>query len=194
MSPSPAPTEIFAALAPIFAARGLRWFVFGAQAVNVWGAPRLSADVDVTLEYTGEIPVLLADLRGAGFESRISFDEEFIRRTRVLPLLHAATRMPLDVVLAGPGIEEQFLSRTILVDIGGARVPVISPEDLLVTKILAGRPKDIEDVRGVLRERGRRLDLDRVRSTLKLLEQALGQSDLLPLFEEQIRVALPPAT
>jgi predicted nucleotidyltransferase len=56
-------------------------------------------------------------------------------------------------VLAGPGLEEQFLARAVLVDIGGVRVPVMSPEDLVVTKILAGRPKDIEDVRGILAER-----------------------------------------
>ena len=29
---------------------------------------------------------------------------------------------------------------------GASRLSVISPEDLVVTKILAGRPKDLEDV------------------------------------------------
>jgi hypothetical protein len=60
---------------------------------------------------------------------------------------------------------------------------VISPEDLIVTKVLAGRPKDIEDVRGIVHERRASLDEGRVRRTLGLLEQALGQSDLLPAFE-----------
>lgn len=155
--------------------------MFGAQAVNVWGEPRLSADVDVTIEYTGETSALLAELQRAGIESRMAFDEEFVRRTRVLPL---------DLVLAGPGIEEDFLNRALMIDIGGARVPVISPEDLLVTKILASRPKDMEDVRGILRERGHELDLHLVRSTLELLERALGESDLLPAFESEVRATL----
>ncbi len=65
-------------------------------------------------------------------------------------------------------------------------IPVISPEDLVVTKILAGRPKDLEDVRGILRERRASLDLGLIRETLRLLEQALGQSDLCPVLDAEL--------
>ncbi len=68
-----------------------------------------------------------------------------------------------------------------------ALVPVISPEDLIVTKILAGRPKDIEDIRGVINERRVSLDVARIRAVLRILERALGQSDLLPVFEREWR-------
>jgi hypothetical protein len=51
---------------------------------------------------------------------------------------------------------------------------VIKPEDLVATKILAGREKDLEDVRSVLRERQDMLDLDLIRTTLTSLEEALG--------------------
>jgi hypothetical protein len=44
-------------------------------------------------------------------------------------------------------------------------VPFISPEDLMVTKLLAGREKDIDDVRGVLAERGSALDETRIGTT-----------------------------
>jgi hypothetical protein len=60
-------------------------------------------------------------------------------------------------------------------------VPRLSAD--VVAKILAGRPKDFEDARGVWRLHGRGLDIGRIRRTLGLLEQALGQSDLLPAFE-----------
>ena len=52
-----------------------------------------------------------------------------------------------------------------------------------MTKVLAGRTKDLEDVAGILRERRSRLDVSRIRSTLRLLEEALGQSDLVRAFE-----------
>jgi hypothetical protein len=52
-------------------------------------------------------------------------------------------------------------------------------------KILAGRPKDIEDVRAVLRERRATIDVAYIRSTLGLLEEALSQADLLPRFEAE---------
>ena len=68
----------------------------------------------------------------------------------------------------------------------GTIVPFISPEDLIVTKLLAGREKDIDDVRGVLAERGAALDVSRIKTTLGLLEDALGQSDLTPVLEREL--------
>jgi predicted nucleotidyltransferase len=38
------------AVAQVLDARGLRWFVFGAQAVAVRGAPRATRDLDITVE------------------------------------------------------------------------------------------------------------------------------------------------
>jgi predicted nucleotidyltransferase len=73
------------------------------------------------------------------------------------------------------------------VDIGGVRVPVISPEDLVVTKILAGRPKDLEDVKGILDERAATLNPATIRDTLALLEDALSMNDLTPVFDLEWR-------
>src|SRR5690348_11762717 len=44
----PAALEVLSTLAPVLARWG-RWYLFGAQAVILYGVPRLSADVDVTL-------------------------------------------------------------------------------------------------------------------------------------------------
>jgi hypothetical protein len=168
---------------------GVRWYVFGAQAVQIWGRPRLTADVDLTVEVAPDgVPALIAAVEGRGFALRVRKDvDAFVARTRVLPFAHEATGIGLDVVLAGPGFEEGFLERAVRVPLGEATVPVISPEDLVITKVLAGRPKDVEDVRGVLAERAERLDLGYVRDMLGQLESALGQSDLLPLLESELK-------
>jgi hypothetical protein len=166
------------------------WYLFGAQAVQVWGLPRLTADVDVTARLESDNPsAFIAAMGEAGFDLRVSDLEDFVRRTRVLPFVHRPTQIPLDVVIAGPGLEEEFLERALPVDLGGVTVPVISPEDLLITKVLAERPKDLEDVRGILRERLAELDLARVRSVLELLDEALGRKHLRALFEEQVGAA-----
>jgi hypothetical protein len=164
------------------------WYVFGAQAALLWGRPRMTTDVDVTARLTSvETTGLVAALRQEGFSLRVSATPAFVTQTRVLPMVHEPTGFAVDIVLAGPGLEDEFLARAVAVDIGGVSVPVISPEDLIVTKVLAGRAKDMEDIRGVLSERGSRLDLARVRGVLQMLEDALGQSDLLPLFESEVQ-------
>jgi hypothetical protein len=182
----PAAVDVLTALAPVLANWG-RWFVFGAQAVIAYGVPRLSADVDVTLALVPDRPEAFErDMTAAGFRLRVD-DPDFVRRTRVMPFVHVPTGMPLDVVLAGSGLEDEFLDRAQLVDIGGIAVPIIEVGDLIIAKILAGRGKDLDDITALWRLHHREVDAERIRRTLRLLEQALGQSDLAPVFE---RIAL----
>ena len=88
--------------------------------------------------------------------------------------------MPLS---SGPGRLLADLARVF--DRLSVKFPSSAPRIFLVTKVLAGRAKDIEDIRGVLAERGDRVLADQVRAVLTMLEQALGQSDLIPLFERE---------
>jgi hypothetical protein len=178
----PAALELLTALAPVLARWG-RWYVFGAQAVILYGVPRLSADVDITLALTPDAPERFTRaMEPAGFSLRVD-DPEFVRRTRVLPFVHLSTAMPLDVVLAGSGLEDEFLERAVATDIGGTTVPIIEIGDLLIAKVLAGRPKDIEDATALWRLHGKSIDADRIRRILRLLEEALSQGDLVPAFE-----------
>ena len=84
----------------------------------------------------------------------------FVESTRVLPFLHRASRMPLDVVLAGPGLEEQFLAGAREQLVGDVPVPVVCAEDLVAMKVLAGRARDLDDVAVIARVRRDDLDLD----------------------------------
>lgn len=176
--------ELLAALRKPLARLRVRWYLFGAQAALIHGCARLTGDVDVTVELgTRSSADLVKALRDAGFELRVADADDFVARTRVLPLLHVSSNIPVDVVLGGPGIEELFLRRAETVRIGGVNIPVARAEDLIAMKILAGRPKDIDDAAAMLAARRKSLDLGLVRETLGLLEQALDQRDLLPQFE-----------
>lgn len=180
--------RVLADLAAVLGRRNARWYLFGAQAAVVWGYPRLSADIDVTVELAStEVEDLVADFASAGFRARVSNLESFVRETRVVPLFHESSEIPVDLVLAGPGLEELFLDRARMTEIGRGWVPVISPEDLVVTKILAGRSKDLEDIRGVIARQGDRLDHGHMRSLLNQLEQALDRRDLLPILESELQ-------
>lgn len=178
----PAARDLLRALAPVLSRWG-RWYLFGAQAVVVYGVPRLSADVDVTVALSSDTPEDFArDMDSAGFALRES-DPEFIRRTRVMPFTHRATGMPVDIVLAGSGLEDDFLARAVLTELDGAVIPIIHIEDLIVAKLLAGRSKDVDDARALWRLHGQTLDAARVRSVLAALQEALDQRDLVPAFD-----------
>jgi hypothetical protein len=179
------PADLLQALSAALDSLRVGWYVFGAQAVLQWGRPRFTEDIDVTV-LAGAVTTaqLVARLRQHGFELRIEGTPAFVDQTRVLPLTFSDSGWALDLVLGGPGLEEHFLERSIPTEVTpGLHVRVICPEDLIVTKVLAGRPKDLDDARSVVQARGDALDRDGVRRTLAMLEEALGVSDLVPVFE-----------
>jgi hypothetical protein len=187
--PSPL-AELLHALERVLERLSLRWYLFGAQAAIVHGAARLTGDVDATVEIGSlKTAALVAALEGEGFALRVADVEGFVERTRVLPMVHLGSGMPVDIALAGPGLEELFLQRVQLHTVENVVIPVACPEDIVAMKLLAGRPKDIDDVVAILAARADTIQIESIRDTLRLLEQALAQSELLPTFEEALRRA-----
>ncbi|MCK6591636.1 MAG: nucleotidyltransferase [Polyangiaceae bacterium] len=186
----PAAARLLVAFDCAMRAAGRRWYVFGALAAVAYGRPRMTADVDITVELRGAgARRLLTELAPYGFTLRIPLSKEHLAETQLLPMVHAPTELPLDLVIAGPGLDDEFLARANLVDIGGLKVPMISVEDLIAVKVLAGRRKDLEDVRGVLVEQHGRIDLARIHDVLAALEDAIGERTLLRRLSRLRRAA-----
>lgn len=174
------------ALATVFDERGLPWFVFGAQAVAVRGAPRATQDVDVTIEVSRDrLPELMTALGSVGIRHRYpEIADELLASGAVLPMSHASG-MEVDLVLAGSGLEAIAMARANRVNVDGVEVPVAHATDLVVMKVLAGRGKDLDDVRAILASGD--VDLNEARDLLGQLEEALGQSDLLARLDDAVR-------
>jgi len=148
--------------------------------VAAYGVPRTTGDIDVTLDLADRgLETLTTPLRRAGFIPTIT-DEAFALETRIYPVTHKPTGWSFDLVLAGPGLEQRFLDEVRMFPVGRHKIPVLAPEYLVTLKLLAGRPKDLEDVRGMIRIA--ELDHDRVEATLAELESMLDQSDLRPVY------------
>jgi len=182
--PSPVPRVSLALEAVARAAQRLKvpWYLFGAQAVALYGVPRTTADVDVTLLCDADVGVVLDALRQSGIEPLVD-DVAFIQRARVIPARHPASGWRLDVVLGGPGLEQQIAAEAVEMQIEKARVPVLRLEHLLVLKVLAQRPQDLADVARLLEVRGDVVRFDEVVELLSALEAGLEESGLVDAFE-----------
>jgi hypothetical protein len=182
--PSPV-VEVLAALDAALRRIGVRWYLFGAQAAILHGAARLTADVDATIDLGGRPVAGLVDaLVREGFMPRVDDPAEFVARTHVLPTVHVGSGMGVDLVVAGTGIEALFFERSQRRTVEGVSVPVASAEDVVIMKILAGRPKDLDDASAILAAQGARMGIDPVRATLRELEMALGRGDLIRVLED----------
>lgn len=173
--------EVLEAFGRAMRERGARWYVYGGQAVLAYGRPRMTADVDITVDIGGaSAGELLTTLEKYGFEATFPLSDELLAQLKLLRVVHVRTEVPLDVVIATGGVEQMVLARVCTVELAGVEVPLISVEDLIALKVLAGRRKDLDDVRGVLAAQHGRVDLERTRALLTMFERSLeGRGALL---------------
>ena len=70
-----------------------------------------------------------------------------------------------------------FLARARNIEILGNALRVLTPEDLIASKLLAGRAHDIEDIHAVIAHQPD-LNIDQLHELLTMFESALDRSDL----------------
>jgi nucleotidyltransferase AbiEii toxin of type IV toxin-antitoxin system len=165
---------IFAAALEIQAfceARGFRYCFIGGLALQRWGEPRLTQDVDLTVISGFGCEAEYADQFLSAFAPRIPDAREFALRYRVLLLL-GRDAIPLDVALGAMPFEERAVKRASPFLVAeGVSLLTCSAEDLIVFKAFAGRPQDWIDMEAIaFRQYGR-------------LDQELIWRELIPLLE-----------
>lgn len=143
--------ELLKKLAQALDVAGIPYMVFGGQAVLLYGEPRLTRDIDITLGIDPSEPgPLLALIRQLGLRILVSDAEDFLRQTFVLPVLDPPSGVRIDFVFSLTRYERRAIDRAKLMALDEVQVRFVSVEDLIVQKIVAGRPRDLEDVKNVI--------------------------------------------
>jgi hypothetical protein len=140
--------------------------VIGALALGVWGTPRATYDVDflVLAQCTDPQPFLDL-LQTTGFAINETWhDANPMAREVVLRLAHpTAPHFPVDLVFSLGPFDRAVLDRRRAVDLRGLTVWMSSPEDLLLMKLRASRPRDFDDVISIAKNPRLQLDLPYLR-------------------------------
>lgn len=160
--------------------------VIGGIAASLLGRPRVTKDIDLLVSVEPDAwAAFVAEGETHGLEPRLSNPVEFARTSRVLLLRHRPTGLDVDVTLAGLPFEEEALRRAVTVEVEGLSLGLASPEDLVIMKAVARRPRDIADIDGLL-DQNPDLDLDRVKDQLRAFSAVLGE-EVLGEFLELLR-------
>ena len=159
------------------------YMVVGGQAVLLYGEPRLTRDIDITLgvdvDHLGEVLAVVQELNLKPLPKEI---ESFVRETMVLPTLDEHTGIRVDFIFSYTPYETGAIKRARKIKIIDQEVNFASPEDLIIHKIFADRPRDIEDVRSVLLKNPD-TDLQYIRGWLKEFDESSEEKDFLKTFE-----------
>jgi len=154
---------------------GMSYALIGGQATSLRGQERVTADIDMVLaaDVAGALS-LLPRLDDSPFRPLFDDVADVVQRAFILPLRHRDTNIKVDLAIGLSGFEQQVVARAELLDVAGCKLPVATAEDLILMKTLAGRPRDEQDLRGVVAVQGATLDWDYCESTAAALGEALG--------------------
>lgn len=167
----------------------LRACIIGGLAVQRWGEPRLTQDVDITLLAEFGEEERIVDLCLGGFAARRDDARDFALKYRVL-LLRAANGVAVDVALGAIPFEIESVDKASRYEFEpGCVLPTCSAEDLLIHKTVAGRPRDVADIEGIVNRQYGKLDLARVRRWLAAFAEVKEDLDLARPFEETLAAA-----
>ena len=162
-----------------FKAREVPGVVIGGVAASLLGRPRLTRNVDAVVlldeDHWGEF---LAAGTQHGFVPRRADALAFAQETRVLLVRHEESGIDADIVFGSLAFEKEAVTRATWVELGGVRVPLPLPEDLIVMKVVAHRPRDLDDIEAILAAHPK-LNLRRVRRWVREFSAALKMPEIL---------------
>jgi hypothetical protein len=179
--------EALLSLTRWFEAEHVPYTSIGGLAVSLLAHPRVTQDIDV-LVWVGEeewVSFLRAG-EGYGFEERISGALEFAKQSRVFLLRHKPGGVSIDVTCGALPFEREMIDRALTLRVGDLSVKVPTPEDLIIMKWLAQRPKDLRDIENIL-STNEGLDIARVRRWVREFAAALEMPGLLSDLERLLQ-------
>ena len=159
--------------------RGWRFCIIGGLALERWGEPRVTRDIDLTLLTGLGAEESYIDELLSHFAPRRPDAADFAIANRVL-LFRATNETPVDLALAGFPFEELVVSRATPFEFApSVSLITCSAEDLVVLKAFAARDQDWIDIKGVLIRQGRRLEWGYIREQLAMLCELKGEPEIM---------------
>lgn len=175
--------ELLKKVAEILDKLNIAYVITGGIAVTVWGHPRFTADIDVAIELiSSKLDKLAEEL--LKIDKDVYVDRQMmqraIERKGEFNFIHPASGLKVDFwILKGESFDAEEMKRRVVRKVANVDVFLISPEDLILRKLLwykeSESDKQLEDIRSVLR-RQKKLDFKylenwaKKQSTLKILE------------------------
>jgi len=173
-------TQSLVELTRLFDRLGLTYALMGGLAVRVYGIPRATYDIDFTLAIRREdLAGLYRAVEALGYTVPEAYTSGWVAEIAGMPLVKFRlfiedNGIDIDVFLAESPYQQELLSRRRREEADGVVVYLISPEDLILLKLVAGRPRDLADVHDVLFIQGQ-LDVGYMRKW----SETLGVADRL---------------
>lgn len=155
-----------------------RGVIIGGISVGLLGKPRFTADIDalILLEFE-QIEHFIDTAKKFGFIPRIKDTADFARRSHVLLFTHENSGINVDLSIGLLSFERELMDRSKKFSAEGISFNIPTPEDMIIMKAVAHRPKDIEDIRTIAQSQ-KKLDVKRIKRWVKEFSAVLEMPEL----------------
>jgi len=127
------------------------YMVIGGQAVLLYGEPRLTRDIDITLGMgVNGLDKIKKIIKAIGLKILVEKEREFVERNMVLPTIDKKSGIRVDFIFSFSSYARQAIERGKDIKLGRTLVKFASLEDVVTHKVIAGRARDLEDVKSIL--------------------------------------------
>ena len=146
-------TEVIVKLAKICKRLGVRMVFIGGIAVNIYARPRTTYDVDGVISLDeSNIKEFASDAGRAGFKYDGKKPVKFIQGMPFMSLFYPKLKTYVDLFLGQSDFQKSLLARAKRIRFHNESINIVAPEDLILSKLIYGRERDIEDVREIITE------------------------------------------
>lgn len=164
------------------------YMIIGGQAVLLYGTPRLTRDIDITLGVdTDKLFLIEKVCKRLDLLILPKDPENFARETKVLPTENKKLNIRVDFIFSFTLYEKQALKRTKKVLMNGYPVKFASCEDVIIHKMFAGRAVDEEDIKNILIKHKNKVNLKYIKKWLSELNRITEQRAIVQSFQRLLR-------
>ncbi|HKR61438.1 MAG TPA: nucleotidyltransferase [Pyrinomonadaceae bacterium] len=178
----PPPQDILSVLSSLtewFSDQNVAYAIVEGVAIGLIAQPRATEDIDaVAWIDLIDLPSLLKRGANFGFVSRLADPLSFAENSRMVLLTHTESGLSVDISCGALPFEREMIDRSTEFKVNRLILKVATPEDLLITKAVAHRNKDLIDIENLLTVYPY-LDLSRVRYWIKQFAEVLEMPELL---------------
>lgn len=169
------PEEVLAKIAEILKNLKIPYAITGGFAVSVWGKPRYTADIDIVVELVEKNIKSLAK-KVLAIDKNFYVDEDMVREAIIqkseFNVIDSDSGMKIDFfVMDNTPYNKLKIKRAILRDMYGAKAFFVSPEDLILGKLIWSKEsysqKQWDDIKTVLRNPKIKLDFKYLKAWAK---------------------------
>jgi len=137
------------------------YMIIGGQAVLIYGRPRLTRDIDITLGIDADDFALVEKTcKKLKLKMLPENPKNFAKETNVLPAEEPTSGIRIDFIFSFSPYETQAIKRAKEIIIDNYPVKFASCEDVIIHKMVAARAVDAEDVKSILIKNKDSIDLE----------------------------------